>query len=101
MQPGDTLVNPRMIVEVLSEFTEAYDRGKKFEHDRAIESLTDYVLVSQDKVLAEHFSRQADGRRLYTAANKSTDSISIPALGCTLNLAEVYENVEALSARDA
>jgi len=86
---------------VLSESTEAYDRGKKFEHYRAIESLSDYVLVSQDKVLVEHFSRQADGRWLYTAANKPTDSISVPTLGCVLNLAEVYENVEGLSARDA
>ena len=97
-QPGDTLINPTMIIEVLSDSTEAYDRGKKFEHYRTVGSLTDYVLVSQDKVLVEHFSRQADGRWLYTAANKLTDSISITTLGCALNLAEVYETVEGLAA---
>lgn len=100
-RPGDTLINPKMIVEVLSESTEAYDRGKKFEHYRTIGSLTDYMLVSQDKVLVEHYSRQADGRWLYTAANKATDSLSIATLGCALKLAEVYENVEGLAARDA
>jgi len=100
-RPGDTLCNPKMIVEVLSESTEAYDRGEKFEHYRAIESMTDYVLVSQDKVLVEHYSREPDGRWLYSAANKTTDSLSIATLGCVLKLAELYENVEGLAARGA
>jgi Uma2 family endonuclease len=100
-QPGDTLLNPQAIVEVLSESTEAYDRGKKFEHYRAIESLTDYLLVSQNEVLVEHYSRQLDGRWIYSAANKVTDSVSIATLGCMLSLAEVYDNVEGVSASGA
>ena len=56
----DTLLNPTVIVEVLSPSTEGYDRGLKFEDYRTIPSLTDYVLVSQDKVLIEHYTRQPD-----------------------------------------
>ena len=100
-QPGDTLLNPVAIVEVLSESTEAYDRGKKFEHCRAIESLTDYLLVSQNEVLVEHYSRQQDGRWIYSAANKVADSVSIATLGGGLSLAQVYATVEGLSAGGA
>ena len=100
-QPGDTLLNPQAIVEVLSDSTEAYDRGKKFEHYRAVESLTDYLLVSQNEVLVEHYSRQPDGRWIYSAANKVADSVPVATLDCVLSLAEVYDNVEGLSAREA
>lgn len=99
-QPGDSLLNPTAIFEVLSDSTKAYDRGKKFEHYRAIESLTDYLLISQDQVLVEYYSRQRDGRWIYSAANQVSDSISIDTLECVLNLAEVYDNVEGLAAHD-
>ena len=56
----DTLLNPIIIVEVLSPSTEAYDRGEKFVHYRQLQSLQEYILVSQDKVRVEHYSRQAD-----------------------------------------
>ena len=56
----DTLLNPNVIVEVLSPSTEAWDRGGKFAHYRRLESMSDYVLVSQDKVLVEHYTRQGD-----------------------------------------
>lgn len=58
---ADTLLNPQMFVEVLSEATEAYDRGTKFDLYKQIASLTDYVLASQDSVRVEHFARQGDG----------------------------------------
>lgn len=57
----DTLLNPEAIFEILSDSTEAYDRGKKFEHYRGIPALRDYVLVSQSERLVEHFVRQPDG----------------------------------------
>lgn len=62
-EPGtsDVLTNPRVIVEVLSPSTEAYDRGVKWGAYRAIPSLTDYLLVAQDAVRIEHYSREADG----------------------------------------
>jgi Uma2 family endonuclease len=57
----DTLVNPAVLFEVLSDSTEGYDRGRKFDNYRSIPSLKDYVLVSQHEVLVEHFVRQEDG----------------------------------------
>lgn len=60
------LRNPHVIIEVLSESTERYDRTKKFQHYQAIPSFADYVLVSQDQILVEHFRRQQDGW-LYTS----------------------------------
>lgn len=57
----DILLNPLVLIDVLSESTENYDRGKKFESYRSIASLTDYVLVAQDRVLIEHYQRQPDG----------------------------------------
>jgi Uma2 family endonuclease len=100
-QPGDTLLNPNLIVEVLSESSEAYDRGKKFEQYRSLASLTDYLLVAQDKPLVEHFSRQAEGRWLLSAANRLTDSIEIASIGCSLALAEVYLNVAGVGSAAA
>jgi Uma2 family endonuclease len=62
--PGDvfdTLLNPVLIVEILSETTESYDRGKKFMHCRSIESLREYVLISQDEALIEKYVKSGDG----------------------------------------
>src|SRR6266404_1708800 len=56
----DTLLNPNLIVEVLSPSTEAYDRGRKFEHYRSVESLSEYLLVSSERIIAELFTRQPD-----------------------------------------
>jgi Uma2 family endonuclease len=57
----DTLVNPDVIFEILSDSTEGYDRGRKFDNYRSIQFLQDYVLVSQHAILIEHFVRQEDG----------------------------------------
>ena len=92
-QPGDTLLNPNVIVEVLSESSEAYDRGKKFEQYRSLASLTDYLLVAQDKPLVEHYARQSEGRWLLVVANRTVDSMEIASIGCTLALSEVCSNV--------
>jgi Uma2 family endonuclease len=59
---GDTLLNPTLIVEVLSSSTEAYDRGDKFAHYRRLDSLQEYVLVAQDRCRIERFLRQKEGR---------------------------------------
>lgn len=90
----DTLLNPTVIIEVLSDSTEAYDRGDKFAHYRTLESLTDYLLVAQDKPRIEHYSRQPDGRWLYSAADGLGARAEIAAIGCVLPLAEVYDRVE-------
>ena len=90
----DTLLNPTLIVEVLSPSTEAYDRGRKFGHYRAIESLAEYLVVSSERVGAELFTRQADGAWLLMAAGELTDTLQLTATGCRLTLADLYAKVE-------
>ncbi|MFW6241024.1 MAG: Uma2 family endonuclease [Thermodesulfobacteriota bacterium] len=87
----DTLLNPQVIVEVLSPSTEAYDRGLKFEHFRSLQSLRDYLLVHQNKVHVEHFVRREGNQWVLSERRKSSDTIEIDSVGCQLNLAEVYE----------
>jgi Uma2 family endonuclease len=65
----DTLLNPTLIVEVLSPATEVYDRGEKFEHYRTIDSLAEYLLVAQDKPRVDHYLRQDGNRWLLTAVS--------------------------------
>lgn len=89
----DTLLNPTLIVEVLSPSTESYDRGRKFQHYRTLESLTDYLLVAQDGVHIEHFTRQADNRWVLTEVDQIDALLSLPTIACDLALADVYEKV--------
>ena len=89
----NTLVNPTLIAEVLSESTEAYDRGKKFDHYRTLESLSDYLLVAQDEAKIEHFSRQKEGW-LLTVAKGLSGVLPLPSIDCELRLAGIYEWVE-------
>lgn len=90
----DVLLNPSLIVEVLSDSTEAYDRGAKFALYRQIPSLREYLLVSQGRVLVELYSRDEDGRWLLSDYRAMTDRVPLPSLGCTLALAEVYDKVQ-------
>ncbi|MDZ7622636.1 MAG: Uma2 family endonuclease [Candidatus Competibacteraceae bacterium] len=89
----DTLLDPTVIIEVLSDSTEAYDRGEKFAHYRALESLTDYLLVAQDRPRIEHFVRQPDSCWLYSVTDGLDKQIEIATIDCVLPLAEVYERV--------
>jgi len=89
----DTLLNPLVLIEVLSESTQDYDRGGKFELYRALASLREYVLVAQDRPHVEHFLRQDDGRWLFEESNQPDGSIVLPSIGCTLELREVYDKV--------
>lgn len=91
---GDVLINPVVIFEVLSRSTEAYDRGEKFERYKTIETLTDYVLVSQDRARVEHFSRQPDGAWPLTEVNGLDASLGLASIDCRLPLAEVYDRIE-------
>jgi Uma2 family endonuclease len=93
----DTLLNPRVIVEVLSDSTEAYDRGAKFAHYRTIPSLLEYVLVSQDEHRIEHYRRLDTGQWVLTAYDGDAASVALPALGCELPLAEVYDKLDMLA----
>src|SRR5450759_2338976 len=90
----DTLLNPTVIVEVLSPSTEAYDRGGKFELYRTIPSLTHYLLVSSERMSADSFTRQEEGGWLLTGATLPEDAIDLPAVGVRFTLADLYEKVE-------
>jgi Uma2 family endonuclease len=89
----DTLLNPRVIVEVLSDSTEKYDRGAKFRHYRQIASLQEYILVAQDEPLVERHVRQPDGSWLLTefaGRDRVLEFTSVPA---RVPLAEIYRDV--------
>lgn len=88
----DTLLNPTLIVEVLSPSTEAYDRGAKFGYYRQLPSLQDYLLVAQDQMLIEHFAREDEGWLLTETADLS-EIVQLPSIACELPVAEVYRKV--------
>jgi Uma2 family endonuclease len=90
----DTLPNPLVVFEVLSDSTEAYDRGKKFESYQKVESLTDYLLVSQHARRVEQFTRGGGRDWVYTEAHEPGDAIKIRSVGCELRLEDVYLKVE-------
>jgi Uma2 family endonuclease len=90
----DVLLNPKVIIEVLSPTTEAYDRGEKFARYRQIKTLSDYVLIAQDKPSLEHYVRQRGDRPwLYSVVTEMSGSITITSINCTLNLADVYAQI--------
>jgi Uma2 family endonuclease len=90
----DVLLNPRVIIEVLSKTTAEFDRGEKFQRYQTWNpTLTDYVLVSQDRPLVEHFSRRETDDWLYTRVNKLSGQLRIESINCTLALSEVYDRV--------
>ncbi len=90
----DTLLNPTVLIEVLSNSTEAYDRGEKFEHYRSLVSLVEYVLISQNRPHIEHYIRQADNHWLLSEANDLNASITLKKIDCELALAEVFDKVD-------
>lgn len=92
-QHGDVLLNPVVIFEVLSPSTEAYDRGEKFARYRAVETLTDYVLVSQAEPLIERFSRQPDGTWSRAEASGPDATLALDVINCRLPLADLYDRV--------
>lgn len=90
----DVVVNPKVILEVLSESTEAFDRGEKFKRYRKHnETLTDYILIAQDKPYVEHFTRQPDDNWLLKQVEGPAASLLIASIDCRLSLAELYDRV--------
>jgi Uma2 family endonuclease len=90
----DTLLNPSLLIEVLSPSTEAYDRGRKFEHYRSIESLREYLLVASDRVHVDLYTRQPDGRWLLTSASRLEDSLDVQSAGLRVALADLYARID-------
>ncbi len=96
----DTLLNPNLLVEVLSASTEAYDRGRKFDQYQTIESFSEYLLVSSDRVHVDLFTRQPDGRWLLTSAGRLEDVLDLQSIGCRLSLGDLYENIDLQEPQD-
>lgn len=88
----DTLLNPTVIIEVLSSSTEQYDRGKKFQHYRTIASLQEYILIAQDSFRIEQFSRKGN-QWILTDAKTLESVIQLTSIDCTIALSDVYEKV--------
>jgi Uma2 family endonuclease len=90
----DIIINPLLIVEILSEGTAAYDRGPKFQKYQTLPSFQEYVLVSQDRqYITTYFREEKDLWRLTNVQDTQT-TISLKSLNCTLALADIYESVE-------
>ena len=89
----DNLRNPVVIIEVLSPSTESYDRGLKFIKYRRIESLQEYLLVSQEEARIEHYVRQPNGDWLMSEFAGLDASVHLPSINCELKLAEVFDKV--------
>jgi len=87
----DVLLNPQLIIEILSDSTEAYDRGKKFKQYRMLDSLKDYVLVSQSEMKIEVFFKDERGKWILSETDDQNQSIFLESIACSLSIADVYE----------
>lgn len=89
----DTLLNPGVIVEVLSPSTETYDRSKKFRNYRTLPSLQEYLLIEQDAVDIEHYVRQPNGSWSVEYLSDLEGSLYLASIDCTLEIADIYDKV--------
>ncbi len=88
----DTLLNPTLVVEVLSPSTEVYDRGEKFAHYQELTSLREYILVSQDRIHVEHY-RLMETQWVQKAFHAPEDVLTLNAIECKLPLRDIYARV--------
>lgn len=86
----DTLLNPIVVIEVLSPSTEAYDRGEKFAHYRQLTTLQEYVLIAQDQIRVEHYRRQ-ERQWIFTDFEGTDEMLRLPSIKCELPLQDIYE----------
>lgn len=90
----DTLLNPDVIIEVLSKSTEGYDRGEKFAHYRRVDTLKEYVLISQERCRVEWYVRQPDNQWLMSEVYQIQESLQLPSINCTLQVTDIYDKIE-------
>ena len=89
----DTLLNPTVIIEVLSPSTEAYDKGEKFENYKQIESLQEYLLVAQNQIKVEHYIRD-NSEWVLTEYCKVEDVVTLRSIDCELLLRDIYARTQ-------
>ena len=90
----DTLLNPTVLIEVLSESTAAYDRGSKAEHYRTLATLSDYLLIDQNTVHIEHYQRQTEEQWLLSDYRSLDATVLLDSIACHLPLSELYDKVD-------
>jgi Uma2 family endonuclease len=90
----DTLLNPTVLVEILSKSTASYDRGEKFEHYRKLDSLNEYLVISQNKHHVEHYVRQPDNQWLLSETDEIRSTVNLSSIDCRLSLLDVYDKIE-------
>jgi Uma2 family endonuclease len=90
----EVITNPKVIFEILSPSTEAFDRGAKFFRYQIIDTFTDYILIAQDEARVEHFIRQQDGGWLLYVVRGLESKLSIVSIDCTISLAGLYDRVK-------
>ncbi len=89
----DTYKNPQFIIEILSDSTESYDKGKKFFNYQMLSSLKEYVLVSQKMVAVELYRKDGD-RWIYQLLRGDDECLELESVGCEVPIVEVYRNVK-------
>ena len=96
LKPGrkDTVINPILIGETLSESTQGYDRGQKFAHYRTIETFQEYLLIDQYSPRVEHYVKQASKQWLFTEYDSLEDSLMLTSIPVTIALSELYEAID-------
>jgi Uma2 family endonuclease len=92
----DILLNPTLIAEVLSPSTEAYDRGRKFEQYRQIESLREYILVAQDRIHVDLYTKRDDGLWLLASVSRLEDTLQLSCAAANVSLSELYADIDLL-----
>lgn len=89
----DALVNPTLLIEVLSPSTEAYDRGEKFSHYKSIPTLREYLLVAQHRPHVTHLFKDDEGKWIHTEVNDLESSVRLHSLDCEMPMSEIYSGV--------
>jgi len=90
----DILINPVLIIEVLSPSTRLFDRVEKFEYYRSISSVKEYLLISQDKPMVESYYKQDEKKWLYSVVKGVEESIYLQSIDCKLDLKDIYHKTE-------
>jgi Uma2 family endonuclease len=94
IQGVETLLNPKIVIEILSESTERYDRGTKFRHFQKLASVMEYILVSQDRMCIERFVRQPDETWVLTTFDEPTSEFALATIPVKIPLAEIYRGLD-------
>ena len=92
----DTVLNPDVIIEVLSDSTESYDRGLKFENYRKLNSLKEYMMISQNKRKIERYFKDENGNWVLAESDEGNPAITLDSINCQLSHPEVYDKVEEI-----